>query len=65
MLEREDHVELVARRIGEQRGVLDARAGRLADQQQPVAASVEHLVVHLLEELVQAGSVDVPLPASP
>jgi hypothetical protein len=62
VLELEDHVELVAGRVGEQPRLLERHARHLADVEQRVA-SEEHLAVHLLQELVDPRPADVVLAA--
>src|SRR5215217_5749988 len=57
VLELEDHVELVAGRIGVEPCLFDRHAGHLADSYEAFASG-EDFAMHLLEELVDAGSVD-------
>jgi hypothetical protein len=59
VLELEHHVDLAARRVGEQHGLVDGHARHLAHGQQLPGAAGEHLTVHLGEELVDARSADV------
>ncbi len=56
MLEREDHVELAARGVGDPPGQVDRRARHLTDGQQ-VPRGQADLTVHLGEELLEAGAV--------
>ncbi len=56
MLEGEDHVELVAARVGDPARHLDRRAGHLADGEQVLVGEAD-LAVHLGEELVEARAV--------
>ena len=58
VLELEDHVELASRRVGEQLRVLERDVGHLADRQRLLLAPVEHLAVHLLQELVDPRAGD-------
>jgi hypothetical protein len=59
VVELEDHVKLPAGRVGEQARLLHRRPWRLADGEQRVLPSGEHLAVHLLKELVQPRAVGV------
>jgi hypothetical protein len=54
VLELEDHVQLGARRVGEELRLLYRYARHLPDCQQLLLASSEDLAVQLLEELVDA-----------
>src|SRR5215218_9421376 len=57
VLELEDHVELMAARIGVESGLFDSYAWHLADGDQAFTSG-EDFAVHLLEELVDARPVD-------
>ncbi len=56
VLEVEHHIQLLARRIGEQLRLVDGHAGHLADVQKLVAP-LEDLAIHLLHEFVDARAV--------
>ena len=59
VLELEDHVDLVARRVGVEAGLFDGHAGHLADVEQLPVVVGEDLAVHLLQEIVDARAADV------
>ena len=58
MLELEDHVDFVARRIGVERRIFEEYSGGFPDGEDRPAA-FENLAVHFLEEFVQARSLHV------
>src|ERR687889_2661044 len=57
VLELEDHVHFAAGGVSVELGLFDRHTGHLADSDEPFASG-EDFAVHLLEELVDAGSVD-------
>ena len=59
VLELEHHVDLPALRVGEEPRFPHRHPGHLPDGQEPVLAALEHLAVHLLEELVDARAAEV------
>src|SRR5215218_5601205 len=56
MLELEDHVELAAGRVGIELGLFDCDTGHFADSDQTFTSG-EDFAMHLLQELVDAGTV--------
>ena len=58
MLELEDHVDFVARRIGVERRIFEENSGRFPDSEDRSAA-FENLAVHFLEKFMQTRSLHV------
>ena len=58
MLELEDHVDFVARRIGVERRIFEEYSGRFPDGEDR-STTFENLAVHFLEKFMQARSLHI------